>query len=218
MSLQLYGHPFSSYSWKAMIALHEKALPYRLRIVEEEAVMAGLRAHWPIGKFPVLLDAGVPVIEATTIIEHLDLRHAAPARLIPADPADALAVRFMDRIFDNHVMAPMQAIVSEALPHLIGVSDPVRAERARAALAQIYAWLDARLAGQDWACATGFSLADCAAAPALFYADWAEPIDTRHARLRAYRARLNARPSVARCIEEARPYRGYFPLGAPDRD
>jgi glutathione S-transferase len=123
----------------------------------------------------------------------------------------------MDRIFDNHVMTPMNAIVQE---HLLGGGSPDRAriEKAEAALDAIYAWLDVRLSGRTWACSHGFSLADCAAAPSLFYADWVRPIPAALPTLGAYRAALNARPSVARCIEEARPYRGYFPPGAPDRD
>jgi len=222
MSYTLYAHPFSSYSWKAMIALHEKELPYTLRNVEDEGAMAELRGHWPLGKFPVLVDdtyeESAPIVEATTIIEYLDLRHYERAPLIPATTSDALDVRFMDRIFDNHVMAPVQAVVNEALPHLIGVSDPVRAQRAREALEAIYGWLETRLADRTWASHQGFSLADCAAAPSLFYADWVHPIGESFPGLRAYRARLNARPSVARCIEGARPYRHYFPLGAPERD
>jgi glutathione S-transferase len=220
MTSRLFGHPFSSYSWKAMIAFHEKGLPYDLQMIEDQALMAELRGYWPIGKFPVLVDddseGGAPVIEATTIIEYLDLRHADLARLIPADAVEALDVRFMDRVFDNHVMTPVQAIVTEALP---GVTpDPARTDRAGQALDTIYRWLEDRLAGRAWACRQGFSLADCAAAPSLFYADWVRPIPESLPTLRAYRARLNARPSVARCIEGARPYRHYFPLGAPDRD
>ena len=217
MSYRLFVHPFSSYSWKAMIAFHEKELPYELAHVEEAGVMDALRAHWPIGKFPLLEDDGAPVIEATTIIEYIDLRHYERAPLIPANAIDALDARFMDRVFDNHVMTPVQAIVGE---YLIDAQNPdqSRIGRSKAALDTIYDWLDVRLAGRTWACSSGFSLADCAAAPALFYADWVHPIPERLADLRAYRARLNARPSVAKCIDEARPYRHYFPLGAPDRD
>jgi len=221
MSYTLFGHPFSSYSWKAMIAFHEKDLPYELAHLEEDGRMAALRAHWPLGKFPVLVDdqseGGAPVIEATTIIEYLDLRHYERAPLVPANAVDALDVRFMDRVFDNHVMTPVQAVVNE---YLIDreAPDPLRVGKAKEALDAIYAWLDVRMAGRSWASSHGFSLADCAAAPSLFYADWVHQIPERFADLRAYRARLNAHPSVARCIEGARPYRHYFPLGAPDRD
>ncbi len=217
MSYTLYAHPFSSYCWKAYIALHEKELPFEHRIVESEEVMTDLRGHWPLGKFPVLVDEGTTVIEATTIIEYLDLRHYERAPLIPAIASDALDVRFMDRVFDNHVMTPMNAIVQE---HIIdgGSPDRARIEKAEAALDTIYAWLDGRLAGRTWANSHGFSMADIAAAPALFYADWVREIPQSHSNLRDYRARLKARRSVARCIEDARPYRSYFPPGAPDRD
>lgn len=222
MSYTLFAHPFSSYSWKAMIAFHEKELPYELRITEGEDVMDELRRYWPIGKFPVLVDdthqPARPIIEATTIIEYLDLRHYERGPLIPATASDALEVRFLDRVFDNHVMTPTQAVVAEELPHLIGVSDPVRAEKAKEALQTIYDWLEVHLSGRTWASGQGFSLADCAAAPSLLYADWVHPIDERYSSLRAYRERLLERPSVARCIEGARPYRDYFPLGAPDSD
>lgn len=222
MSYTLYAHPFSSYCWKAYIALHEKELPFEHKIVESAEAITELRRHWPLAKFPVLVDdAGAdgdaPVFESTTIIEYLDLRHYERAPLLPANAIDALDVRFMDRIFDNHVMTPMNAIVQE---YLIDreAPDPMRIEKAEAALDAVYAWLEVRLAGRTWACSHGFSMADVAAAPALFYADWVRPIPETAPLLRAYRARLNARPSVAHCIENARPYRGYFPPGAPDRD
>ena len=217
MSYTLFAHPFSSYCWKAMIAFHEKELPFELRLLESPEAMAELKSYWPVGKFPVLVDDGKPVIEATMIIEYLDLRHYERAPLIPANANDALEVRFMDRVFDNHVMTMMQQVVAQYLPPN-GTPDPALIERMKAALDVIYAWLEERLDGHDWATPYGFSMADCAAAPSLFYADWVHQIPESLPRLRAYRARLNARPSVSRCIEDARPYRAYFPLGAPDRD
>jgi len=217
MSYRLFAHPFSSYSWKAMIAFHEKGIPFELAMLEDPELMAELRSLWPVGQFPVLLDGERPIIEATMIIEYIDLRHPEPVRLIPADGDAALDVRFMDRVFDNHVMNMMQRIVAEYLPPH-GSPNPATIEIVQGKLEVIYAWLDQRLAGQEWATPFGFSLADCAAAPSLFYADWVHRIPETMPNLRAYRARLNARPSVSRCIEEARPYRPYFPLGAPDRD
>ncbi|HWJ69995.1 MAG TPA: glutathione S-transferase family protein [Sphingobium sp.] len=221
MSYALFAHPFSSYCWKVLIALYEKEAPFDYRMVEDAEVMAQLRSYWPLGKFPMLMVEGgavpVPVIESTTIIEYLDLHHYDRAPLIPANPTDALNVRFMDRIFDNHVMAPMNAIVREYLVDR-AAPDKSRMAQAEAALDIVYDWLDTRLAGQPWASGHSFSLADCAAAPALFYADWVRPIPETLPALRAYRAALNARPSVVRCIEDARPYRSYFPPGAPDRD
>jgi glutathione S-transferase len=221
VSYTLFAHPFSSYCWKVLIALYEKDLPFAYRVVGDAEAGAALRRHWPIGTFPVLIDGdgedGVPVIESTSIIEYLDLRHDQHAPLFPTNAIDALDVRFMDRIFDNHVMTPMNAVVAEYLldrEH----PDQARIDKACAALDTIYAWLDVRLAGRSWASSHGFSLADCTAAPSLFYADWVRPIPERFADLRAYRARLLARPSVSRCVEEARPFRSYFPPGAPDRD
>lgn len=221
MSYALFAHPFSSYCWKVLIALYEKELTFDYRMVEEAGVMDQLRAYWPLGKFPVLVDEGGaaprPIIESTAIIEYLDLRHYERAPMIPANATEALDVRFMDRLFDNHVMTPMNAIVQE---YLIDreAPDQARIARAEQALDSVYGWLETRLAGRPWACGASFSLADCAGAPALFYADWVRPIPEALPTLRAYRAALNAHPSVARCIEEARPYRGYFPPGAPERD
>ncbi|MBW7945243.1 MAG: glutathione S-transferase family protein [Sphingomonadaceae bacterium] len=217
--LQLYGHPFSSYTWKAQIALLEKDIPYAFRVHDAEHAdnVDALRGHWPPGKFPVLVDGDRPVIESSIIIEYLDLHCPGSRRLVPEAPEAALAARFLDRVFDNHVMGPMQAVVGE---YLIDAQAPDRSriDRACAALDTIYAWLDEKLGDGGWACGADFTIADCAAAPALFYADWVRPIGPAHARLNAYRARLLARPSVARCVDDARPYRPFFPPGAPDRD
>ncbi|WP_448662118.1 glutathione S-transferase family protein [Sphingomonas sp. CJ20] len=216
--LELYGHPFSSYTWKVLIALYENATPFAFRSVDRAFPEHGaaLARLWPPATFPLLVDGGVPVMESSVIIEHLQRHHPGPTPLLPDGDA-ALEVRMMDRIFDNHVMANMQRVVSDAL-RPAERRDPVAVEQAKAALDTIYGWLEAWMAARQWAAADAFTLADCAAAPALFYADWVHPIPEAHAALRAYRARLLARPSVARAVDEARPYRHYFPLGAPDRD
>jgi glutathione S-transferase len=138
--------------------------------------------------------------------------------MVPDDRDAAEEVRMLDRIFDHHVMTPVQAIVAEHLPFVTETPDEARIARARAALDKVYPWLDSRLAGRQWAAGEEFTLADCAGAPSLFYADWVQPIPDELASLRAYRARVLARPSVARVVDEARPYRPLFPLGAPDRD
>ncbi len=216
MSFTLYAHPFSSYCQKVLIALYENELSFEYRHLESPGTAEALRQLWPIGRFPVLVDNGRTVAESTIIIEYLDLTHPGPVRLIPADPEEALEVRFLDRFFDNHVMTPMQAPVAEALRGGDGRKDTALAEAA-VALDTAYAWLETRLAGRTWAAGAGFSLADCAAAPALFYADWVHPIGDFPA-IRAYRNRLLARPSFAHAVEDARKYRHYFPLGAPDRD
>ena len=216
--LELFGHPFSSYTWKALIALYENATPFDYRNVDPAfpdngAEFARLS---PIGKFPLLVEGETVVAEATAIIDYLAVHHPGPVALIPDDRAAAVEVRMLDRIFDNYVMTPVQAIVGDALrPE--DRRDAYGVAQARGMLDRSYAWLDARMAGRDWA-AGDFGLADIAAAPSLFYADWAHPIPDALGNLKAYRARLLAHPSIVRTVDEARPYRAYFPLGAPDRD
>jgi glutathione S-transferase len=218
MALTLYAHPFSSYCWKAIIALYENGTPFAFRMIDlaDEASAAELERLWPFKKLPVLVDDDQTVIESTIIIEYLDLRFPGPVRLVPADAAAALDARFADRFFDNYIHAPMQAIVFDAMRG--EKRDAGVVARARATLDTAYAWLERRMEHREWAAGDGFSLADCSAAPALFYADWVHPIGEAFANVRAYRGRLNARPSVARAIDEARPYRHFFPPGAPDRD
>jgi len=213
--IELFGHPFSSYTWKALIALYETGTSFEFRNIagdDHPENEASFLAHWPVGKFPLLVDDGVPVMESSIIVEHV-----APG-MIPTDSAAAREVRMLDRIFDNQVMAPVQAIITEHIPFITATPDQARIERARDALDRAYPWLDARLTGRRWAAGEEFTLADCAAASSLFYADWVHPIAAEHTSLKAYRARALARPSVASVIDEARPYRHLFPLGAPDRD
>ena len=219
MPLSLFAHPFSSYCQKALIALYENATPFTFRLLDkaDPATFAEFEALWPIKRFPLLLDDGRPIAEASIIIEHLGLHHPGPSRMIPADPAAALEVRFLDRFFDNYVHTPMQKIVADSM-RAPGQHDATGVADSRAVLDTAYGWLEQRMQGLQWAAGEGFSLADCAAGPALFYADWAHPIGEAFPRVRAYRSRLNARPSFARAIDEARPYRHFFPLGAPDRD
>jgi glutathione S-transferase len=157
------------------------------------------------------------VTESSIIIEHLGLHHPGPVRLIPDDARAALDVRFMDRFFDLYVSSPQQKVVFDSL-RAPEQRDPQGVADARKMLETSYRWLDAVMARREWAAGSAFSLADCAAAPALFYADWTHPIDEAIANVHAYRRRLLARPSFARAVDEARPYRAFFPLGAPDRD
>lgn len=168
-------------------------------------------------KFPLLVDAGQAVAESSIIIEHLHLFHPGPVRLLPDDPAQALEVRFLDRFFDNHVMAPMQIPVFEAIRPDGGRKEEARAKAAEA-LDAAYGWLEQRLQRREWAAGEAFSMADCAAAPSLFYADWVHEIGDAFPAVRAYRSRLLGRPSFARAVDEGRPFRAFFPLGAPDRD
>jgi glutathione S-transferase len=217
MSLELFGHPFSSYTWKVLIPLYADRTTFEFRQVpENEENYAALKRLWPFGKFPILVDDGRVIAETSNIIEHLQAHHAGPNKWIP-DGEPGRQVRFLDRFFDLHVQGNMQPSVNHALrPE--GMGDPYGAEQGRKNLLVAYDWLEENLSGDGWAVGDDFTLADCAAAPALFYADWVEPIGDSRPKVSAYRARLLAHPAVSRCVEEARPYRPYFPLGAPDRD
>jgi glutathione S-transferase len=217
--MQLFAHPFSSYSQKVLIALYENETPFAFRMLAPENPENGAEfaARWPLKRFPILVDGDRTVFEASSIIEYLDVHYPGRVRLIPVDPDLAIEVRMMDRVFDNYVMSMMQKPVLDAI-RAPEVRDAHGVAEARAILDTAYAWLDARMAGREWAVGDAFTLADCAAAPALFYADWAQPIPQAFANLTAYRRRLLVRPSFARAIDEARPYRASFPLGAPDRD
>lgn len=219
MSLILYAHPFSSYCQKVLIALYENETPFDFRMLApgHDSALDEHRRLWPLGKFPVLVDDGRPVVEATIIIEYLGLHHPGSVRLLPGEREAALEVRMMDRVFDNYVMSPMQKIVSDFIRSPED-RDPRGVDEARSVLSTAYAWLEGQMKEREWAAGAAFSLADCAAAPSLFYADWVHPIDESLPALRDYRARLLRRPSFARAVEEARPYRVNFPPGAPDRD
>jgi glutathione S-transferase len=221
MSLAFYGHPFSSYAQKVLIALYENGTPFEFRCIGPDTpqhVDEWMR-RWPLHKFPLLLDGERQVVESSIIIEYLQLAHPGPVRLLPADPIAALEVRFLDRFFDLHVMDAFQFAMASALGRI-----PMKREDGQAIaserLERAYAWLEGRLAGGTgiWAAGADFTMADCAAAPSLFYADWVHRISDAYPALRGYRARLLARPSFARAVEEARPFRPLFPRGAPDRD
>lgn len=219
MTIEVFGHPFSSYTQKALIALYENDTLFTFRTIapDESDNNARFAALWPIRKFPILVEDGRTVLEATAIIEHLAARHPGPIALIPADPDLAVEARMMDRVFDNYVMTPQGKFVWDVLRPEAN-RDPYGVNEARTMLETIYAWLDERMAARTWAVGDTFTLADCAAAPSLFYADWTHEIPAQFTNLKAYRARLLARPSVARAVDGGRPYRHYFPLGAPDRD
>ena len=215
--LALYGHLFSSYTWKALIALYANDTHFEFRGLGEDkpAHDAFVAPASPQGLFPVLVDGPETVIEATSIIEYLQLNHPGPARLLPADPAAAIKVRMIDRVFDNYVMGIMQQSVAEAI-RTGGKPEQSVLDAVSAKLERSYAWIDNWLTG--YAVTYTVTLIECAAAPSLFYADWVHPIPAQFARLRDWRAHLLALPPVVRCVDDARPYRHYFPLGAPDRD
>ena len=219
MSLpELFAHPFSFYSAKALIAFYEKEAPFTLRMLGHDPSAGEEMARlWPLGRFPVLKVSNRTLVETSIIIEWVDQNHDGAGKLIPAEADAALDVRMRDRIFDNYVMAPMATITFDAA-RPADQRDAFGVAAARSLLDRAYAWLDAQSAAHGWVSANDFSLADCAAAPALLYADWVHPIDRSLKSLLGYRSRMLARPSVSRCVEEARPFRANFPLPVPDRD
>ena len=218
--LQLYGHRFSSYTWKALIPLYANGTAFDLRDVDPGANgsaenTAFLQSAHPAGKFPVLIDGDTTVFEATAIVEYLAACHPGPAPLIPADPKDAAQGRMMDRFFDNYVMNIGQLVVNAYIADREN-PDAEQVRMGKEGLLRSYAWLERWLSAN--ALPTHVSLVTCAAAPSLFYADWIERIPVDCPRVAALRAEILALPAVARCVDDARPYRSYFPLGAPDRD
>jgi glutathione S-transferase len=216
MPLTLYAHPFAAYCWKPLIALYENATPFTYRVVEDAAGWAELESLWPIKKFPLLRDGDATIVESSIIVEYLMHRYPGTARMIPENDA-ALTVRFMDRFFDNYVMSPTQTLVSDRI-RTASERDTKGVADATKMLDVAYGWLEEQLTPRAWASGNSFSLADCSAAPALFYADWVHPIGDRFPGVLAYRERVLARPSVARVVDEARPFRKLFPQGAPNRD
>jgi len=216
MSLVLYQHPFALYCWKALIALHERDLPFTAELVEGDRTT--LAALWPPASIPLLVDDGIAVAESSIIVEHLD-RHGDAPPLIPTEREPALQARLWDRVADSYLTTPVQTIVGNAL-RPPDAKDPHSVSQAHATLDLAYHTLDRQLNGRShdgWLAGEDFTLADCAAAPALHYADVLHPLDhdTRPA-LGAYFDRLLTRPSVARVVEEARPYRELFPLPWPE--
>ncbi len=217
MTLQLFGHPFSSFTQKALIAVYENDIDFTFRMLEDPATMDEFAALWPVKRFPLLLDNGHVVFEATSIIEYLQATRPGPVRLVPDGAKAGVKVRMLDRVFDLYVSGLQQKPIFDAIRPAES-RDPYGVAEAKALIHTTYAWLDKELAGREWAAGDDFTLADCAAAPALFYADWTWKIPEEFATLKAYRERLLARPSFARCVEGGRPFRHYFPLGAPDQD
>jgi glutathione S-transferase len=212
-SLQLHYHPLSSYCHKLLIALEELGVEVDKRLLNlgDPQERAEFLALWPTGKMPLLIDAGRPIAETSIIIEHLQRHHAAAGRaLLPPDPDAALQVRLWDRLCDLYVMTPMQAHTAQLLrPE--GERDARAVSGARELLQRSYDMLERQLQGQTWLVGEAFSLADCAAAPSLFYARVYRPFESHHAALSAYFERLLARESVARTVAQARPYFRYFP-------
>ncbi len=214
MSLSLYMHPLASYCWKALIAFYENDTPFTAKVVDlgNATERAELLKLWPVGKFPVLRDAARDrvVPESTIIIEYLAQHYPGKSVLVPADPDLARQTRLRDRFYDHYVHEHMQKIVADKL-RPAGSKDPFGVEQAKAALRSAYEIIDKDMAKRRWAMGEAFSMADCAAAPALYYANLVEPMDSKYPNTAAYLQRLNERASFARVVKEAQPYFQMFP-------
>jgi glutathione S-transferase len=215
MSLTLYFHPLASFCHKALIAFYENGVPFEPVVVDlfDERSSAAFRAVWPMAKMPVLRDDARDrtVAESTIIVEYLDIYHPGTTRFLPADPDGAWQTRMWDRFYDHYVQEPMQKIVSDRL-RPAGKSDAYGVEQAKTQLHQAYAVIEHEIAAKSWMMGDAFTLADCAAAPALFYANTVLPFGETHRKLTAYLGRLMARRSFARVLEEAEPYFRLFPM------
>jgi glutathione S-transferase len=214
MSLTLHFHPLSSFCHKVLIALYENGTPFTPNIVnlQDEGERAALRKLWPIGKFPVLRDDARDrvVPESSVIIEYLDQHYPGKTKFIPADADAARQMRLRDRYFDLHIHLPMQKIVGERL-RPADKKDAYGVDEARDLMGRALGALEAQMASRTWAMGDDFTMADCAAAPALFYADKISPLAEKYPNVAAYLGRLTQRPSYARALKEAEPYFKYFP-------
>jgi glutathione S-transferase len=214
MSLELYFHPLSSFCWKALIALYENGTPFEPHVVDlsNEAAAAAFKKIWPIGKFPVLRDEDRDrlIPESSIIIEYLDQHYPGGTRFLPGDPDLARETRMRDRFFDLYLQLPMQKIVGDRL-RPAEKKDPFGVEQAKAQLQTALGMVDADMASKSWAMGDAFGMADCAAAPALYYADLVMPFGSTHLHATAYLERLTSRPSFARTLKEAEPFRELFP-------
>ncbi len=213
MTLTLYHHPLASFCHKVLIALYESNTPFEEVTVDNDKARAAFRGLAPLGKIPVLHDAarGMTLPETSIIIEYLDAHYPGARPLLPREPAEQLETRLWDRLFDLYVELPMQTIVGDRL-RPAGAKDPHGVDSAYAELRKIYGVIEERLHGRTWIGGSEFSLADCAAAPALFYAGIVSPFSGNYPRIAAYFDRLLARPSFARTLDEARPYFHLFPF------
>jgi glutathione S-transferase len=214
MSLKLYFHPFASFCQKVLVAFYENDTPFEPHVVDlaDETSSAEFKKIWPIGKFPVLRDdmKDRTIPESSIIIEHLALHYPGKTQLVPTDADLAGQTRMRDRFYDLYVNVPMQKIVTDRL-RPSGQNDPYGVEQAKRLLQTAYGMVDQEMETRAWAMGDAFSMADCAAAPALFYANEVMPFGDTHKNATGYLGRLMDRPSFARVVEEAQPYRALFP-------
>lgn len=219
MSLTLYFHPLSCYCQKVLVALYENGTPFTPKLVNlgDPGERAEFLALWLIGKFPLLADGARLVPESSVIIEYLALHHAGPQALLPEKPVAALEVRRLDRFFDLYVTTPMQKIVLDRIRSAES-KDPLGVDEAKEMLKRAYGVLEAEFDGRTWATGESFSMADCSAAPALFYAERCVSFQGGYPRLAAYFERLRTRPSFARVLAEAEPFFQFFPRDPGDAE
>lgn len=212
MALTLHFHPLSSYCQKVLVALYERGVPFEGRLLDlgDAAARAAFLDLWPTGKMPLLMDGDRVIPETSVIIEYLE-RHPGGSPLLPAAMDSGLEARLWDRLFDLYVMTPMQAIVGDRL-RPVSERDPLAIPQALATLRMAYGLIDRHMADRQWAAGDAFSMADCAAAPSLFYAATVAPFPIGNDHLAAYFERLVARPSVARTLHEARPFFRFYPV------
>jgi glutathione S-transferase len=214
MTLALYGHPLSSFCQKVLVALYENDTAFEMRVVDfsNETSRAAFKALWPMSKIPVLHDSATDqtIPETSIIIEYLDEKYPGATRFLPRDAEAARLVRLVDRFYDLYVNAPMGKIVTDRL-RPSGSNDAYGVEEAGTLLASACELINRKMADRRWAAGETFSMADCAAAPALFYANMVRPFSETHGRVASYLRRLMERPSFARVVREARPYLGLMP-------
>jgi len=220
MSLKLYYHPLASFCWKALIALYENDTQFEPIVVDlaDATSRQNFAKVWPLARFPVLHDEarGRTIAEATTIIEYLDAFHPGPTSFISIDPERAWQTRMWDRVFDHYIHEPMQKIVTDRI-RPDGQGDAYGVDQAKALIREAYAIAEREIGSKPWTMGSDFSLVDCAAAPALIYAETVVPFDAAHQNLPAYLDRLIARPSFARVLREAEPYFKFFPVETKPR-
>jgi glutathione S-transferase len=214
MALELYFHPLASFCWKVLIPLYENETPFEPLVVDlaDETSRTDFEKIWPIGKFPVLRETatGRVVPESTSIIEYLGLHHPGKVELVPRDPERALEVRWLDRFFDHYVHEPMQKVVTDRI-RPAGQNDPYGVEQAKRTIGTAYGMIERDMRAKTWAAGDAFTLADCAASPALHYANRVVPFGDAHPNVASYLRRLEERPSFARVLREAQPYFVHFP-------
>jgi len=213
MNLTLYYHPLASYCWKVLIALHENGKTFETKMVNfgDAEALAAFKSLWPTAKIPLLDDDGKIIPETSIMIEYIDRLYPGKTALLPAEAEEQLKVRLWDRLFDSYVMDPMQQFVAQQLrPE--AERDATGMIKSREDLLMAYAMIDNRMGKGPWAAGDDFTMADCAAAPALFYAAIVQPFPSDHDNLKNYFERLIERPSVKRVIKDARPYFQFFPF------